>query len=96
MACDRLQRAAVDEPAGASNLSRPGVLGRARVRLPAAATAAAAGIDPDPAWDDQGLLGDYRRMGLPQGWKTTAGSPAVTVGWPTPALSSPTPSWPPR
>jgi Subtilase family len=28
----------------------------------------------------KGLLWDYRRMGLPQGWKTTAGSPAVTVG----------------
>jgi subtilisin family serine protease len=40
----------------------------------------AAGINPDPAWDYKGLLWDYRRMGLPQGWRKTAGSPAVTVG----------------
>ena len=83
VARDRLQRAAVDEPAGAPNLSKPGVLGGVRVRLPAAAAAAAkvaAGIGPDPAWDYQGLLWDYRRIGLPQGWKTTAGSKAMTVG----------------
>ena len=41
---------------------------------------AAAGINPDPAWDYKGLLWDYRRIGLPQGWNTTAGSAAVTVG----------------
>src|SRR4029453_6072392 len=40
----------------------------------------AAGINPDPAWDYKGLLWDYRRIGLPQGWKTTAGSSKVTVG----------------
>jgi hypothetical protein len=61
---------------------KPGALGGARARLPAAAaaTSAATGINPDPAWDYQGLLWDYRRIGLPQGWKTTAGSPSVTVG----------------
>jgi subtilisin family serine protease len=82
VARDRLQRVAVEEPAGAPNLSKPGVLGGARTRLPAAAAAkaAAAGIDPDPAWDYQGLLWDYRRIGLPEGWKTTAGSQAITVG----------------
>src|SRR5215218_298189 len=82
VARDRLQRAAVDEPPGAPNLSKPGVLGGAQVRLPAAAAAkaAAAGIDPDPAWDYQGLLWDYRRIGLPEGWKTSAGSSAITVG----------------
>jgi lantibiotic leader peptide-processing serine protease len=82
VARDRLQRVTVEDPAGAPNLSKPGVLGGARVRLPAAAAAkaAAAGIDPDPAWDYKGLLWDYRRIGLPQGWKTTAGSGAVTVG----------------
>jgi subtilisin family serine protease len=82
VARDRLQRVAVDEPAGAPNLSKPGVLGGAQVRLPAAAAAkaAAAGINPDPAWDYKGLLWDYRRIGLPEGWKTTAGSPAITVG----------------
>ena len=96
VARDRLQQAAVDEPAGAPNLSKPGVLGGARVRLPAAAAAKAAadGIDPDPAWDYKGLLWDYRRMGLPQGWRETAGSPKVTVAvadtaWTTPTANSP-------
>jgi lantibiotic leader peptide-processing serine protease len=82
VARDRLQRVTVEDPASAPNLSKPGVLGGARVRLPAAAAAkaAAAGIDPDPAWDYKGLLWDYRRIGLPKGWNTTAGSGAVTVG----------------
>ena len=48
------------------------------MRAPAATTAA--GVNPDPAWDYKGLLWDYRRIGLPKGWKTTAGSPKVTVG----------------
>jgi lantibiotic leader peptide-processing serine protease len=80
VARDRLQRVSVEDPPSAPNLSKPGTLGGARVRLPAAAKAAAAGIDPDPAWDYKGLLWDYRRIGLPQGWKKTAGSPKVTVG----------------
>jgi lantibiotic leader peptide-processing serine protease len=83
VARDRLQRVTVEEPTGAPNLSKPGALGAARVRLPASAAAratAAAGINPDPAWDYKGLLWDYRRIGLPRGWKTTAGSRAVTVG----------------
>ena len=69
VARDRLQRVAVEDPPGAPNLSKPGALSGARVRLPAAAAAkaAAAGIDPDPAWDYKGLLWDYRRIGLPQG-----------------------------
>jgi hypothetical protein len=82
VARDRLQRVSIEDPAGAPNLSKPGVLSGAQVRLPAAAaaTAAGAGINPDPAWDYKGLLWDYRRIGLTQGWKTTAGSSAVTVG----------------
>jgi hypothetical protein len=80
VARDRLQRVSIEDPAGTPNLSKPGALSGARVRLPAAAAAKAAGINPDPAWDYQGLLWDYRRIGLPQGWKTTAGSGAVTVG----------------
>ncbi|HEV2893438.1 MAG TPA: S8 family serine peptidase, partial [Actinomycetota bacterium] len=81
VARDQVHRVAVEDPAPTANLSTPGTLGAARVRLPAAAKAeaAAAGIDPDPAWDYKGLLWDYRRIGLPQGWKTTAGSSKVTV-----------------
>jgi lantibiotic leader peptide-processing serine protease len=80
VARDRLQRVSIEDPAGTPNLSKPGALGGAQVRLPAAAAAKAAGINPDPAWDYKGLLWDYRRIGLPEGWKTTAGSSAVTVG----------------
>jgi lantibiotic leader peptide-processing serine protease len=82
VARDRLHRVTVEDPAAAPNLSKPGALGGAKVRLPAAAAArsAATGINPDPAWDYKGLLWDYRRIGLPRGWKTTAGSPKVTVG----------------
>jgi hypothetical protein len=81
VARDRLQQVAVQDPAGAPNLSKPGALGGAKVRLPAAAAATAAGgVDPDPAWDYKGLCWDYRRIGLPQGWNTTAGSGAATVG----------------
>jgi Subtilase family len=76
----RLQRVSIEDPAGAPNLSKPGALSGARVRLPAAAAAKAAGINPDPAFDYKGLLWDYGRIGLPQGWKTSAGSSAVTVG----------------
>jgi hypothetical protein len=63
------------------NLSAPGLRGARTVSLrpqPEASTAAA--INPDPAFSYQGLQWDYRRMGLPQGWQTTAGSPQVTVG----------------
>jgi hypothetical protein len=61
------------------DLSAPGLRSAQRIPAKAAAAAKAAGINPDPAWDYKGLLWDYRRMGLPAGWKKTAGSPAVTV-----------------
>src|SRR5215203_2111161 len=65
---------------GAPNLDNPGLRGATRLRAKAPAATTAAGINPDPAWDYKGLLWDYRRIGLPQGWKTTAGSSKVTVG----------------
>ena len=72
---------AVEVPTAAPNLSRPGTLGGARAAAGRGGGEAAAGpgINPDPAWDYKGLLWDYRRIGLPQGWKTTAGSRKVTV-----------------
>jgi lantibiotic leader peptide-processing serine protease len=62
------------------NLAAPGLRGATQLKAKAPAATTAAGINPDPAWDYKGLLWDYRRIGLPQGWKTTAGSRAVTVG----------------
>jgi subtilisin family serine protease len=65
---------------GAPNLDAPGLRGATRLKAKAPAATSAAGINPDPAFDYKGLLWDYRRIGLPQGWKTSAGSRAVTVG----------------
>jgi subtilisin family serine protease len=64
----------------APNLSAPGLRSATRLRAKAPAATSAAGINPDPAFDYKGLLWDYRRIGLPKGWKTTAGSRRVTVG----------------
>src|SRR5918995_1850288 len=64
---------------GAPNLDNPGLKGATRLKAKAPAATTAAGVNPDPAWDYKGLLWDYRRIGLPQGWKTTAGSSKVTV-----------------
>jgi subtilisin family serine protease len=62
------------------NLSSPGLRGAKRVNAAAPAAAAKASVRPDPAFSYRGLLWDYRRMGLPEGWAKTAGSPKVTVG----------------
>jgi subtilisin family serine protease len=64
----------------APNLSAPGLRGATRLQAKAPAATTASGINPDPAFDYKGLLWDYGRIGLPRGWKTTAGSPKVTVG----------------
>jgi subtilisin family serine protease len=64
---------------GAPNLDSPGLRGATRLKAKAPAATTAAGVNPDPAWDYKGLLWDYRRIGLPQGWKTTAGSSKITV-----------------
>jgi subtilisin family serine protease len=41
---------------------------------------AAAGVNTDPAFSFRGLEWDYRRIGAPQAWPTTQGTPAVTIG----------------
>jgi subtilisin family serine protease len=64
VARDQLQQVTVEEPASAPNLSKPGALDGTRVRLPAGAAAKAAAAGINPD----------------PGWKTTAGSSAVTVG----------------
>ncbi|MFP5347572.1 MAG: S8 family serine peptidase [Actinomycetes bacterium] len=59
----------------------PGLRSAQTVAVPKAASGTtAAGVRPDPGFHVQGLQWDYGRMGLPSGWGTTAGDPAVTVG----------------
>jgi lantibiotic leader peptide-processing serine protease len=69
----------IDSERSRPNLSAPGLRSATQLKAKAPAATSAAGINPDPAWDYKGLLWDYRRIGLPQGWSTTAGSSAVTV-----------------
>jgi hypothetical protein len=64
----------------APNLAAPGLRSARQIDLAPASPAAQAGINPDPAFDHPGLQWDLRRIGLPQGWQTTAGRPTVTVG----------------
>jgi hypothetical protein len=78
VARDRLRRLPIDR--SARNLADPGLRGATQLKAKAPAAAKASGINPDPAFDYKGLLWDYRRIGLPKGWKTTAGSRKVTVG----------------
>jgi lantibiotic leader peptide-processing serine protease len=70
----------LDAEVGAPNLTSPGLRGATRLRARKPAATTAAGVNPDPAFDYKGLLWDYRRIGLPKGWKTTTGSSRVTVG----------------
>jgi lantibiotic leader peptide-processing serine protease len=80
VANDHVAKVTVEEPQTAPNLSSPGLRGAQRVTVRAPTAARSAGIQPDPAFSYQGLLWDYRRIGLPKGWETTAGSPKVAVG----------------
>jgi subtilisin family serine protease len=76
----RSQVRKLDAEVGAPNLDAPGLRSATQLKAKAPAATTAAGINPDPAFDYKGLLWDYRRIGLPQGWKTSTGSPRVTVG----------------
>lgn len=63
------------------NLSAPGLRSVKTVNPGVASPVTAkAGINPDPAFSYKGLQWDFQRIGLPQGWQTTAGRPDVTVG----------------
>jgi lantibiotic leader peptide-processing serine protease len=78
VARDQVRRLPIDR--SARNLADPGLRSATQLKATAPAATTAAGINPDPAFDYKGLLWDYRRIGLPRGWKTTAGSRKVTVG----------------
>lgn len=63
-----------------SRLSAPGLRSAKRVDANVSRKAGdAPGITPDPGFSVPGLQWDLPRIGLPEGWSTTAGSPAVTV-----------------
>jgi lantibiotic leader peptide-processing serine protease len=80
VAADHVEKISQAEPPK-PNLAAPGLRGAHQVAQRARAAAPSAdGITPDPAFGYQGLQWDYGRIGLPQGWNTTAGSPDVTVG----------------
>ncbi|MFO1047246.1 MAG: S8 family serine peptidase [Geminicoccaceae bacterium] len=73
---DRITR--ISPPDGAvARQERPGLLSARRIELPGAAQG---GIRPDPAFGYRGLLWNYQRIGLPEGWEVSAGNRAVTVG----------------
>jgi subtilisin family serine protease len=80
VASDHVIKVAQADPNTVRNLAAPGLRSAKRISAKVSkGAAAAAGITPDPAFNVPGLQWDFRRMGLPQGWRTTAGSPAVTV-----------------
>jgi len=76
---DHVQQIAPVDERHVSHLSAPGLRSATRLRAPASARVRAAGITPDPALGIPGLQWDFGRIGLPRGWRTSAGSPAVTV-----------------
>ena len=80
VASDHIIKVAQADPNAVSNLSAPGL--RSAKKLDAKISrksGAAAGITPDPGFNVPGLQWDFPRIGLPQGWRTSAGSNAVTV-----------------
>jgi subtilisin family serine protease len=79
VAADHLQRVAPVDQRQVSHLSAPGLRSATRSKVKAPAGARASGITPDPGLGIEGLQWDFGRIGLPQGWRTSAGSPNVTV-----------------
>ena len=76
----------VEDPLSTPHLNAPGLRSASQVTVPArpaaasSAAAASTTVRADPAFSYPGLQWDYRRIGLPQGWRTTQGSPKVRVG----------------
>jgi hypothetical protein len=73
------QTVSITPDAPVSHLSAPGLKSAKRIQAKVKAAAARSGIRPDPAFSVPGLQWDFPRIGLPQGWKTTAGNRNVTV-----------------
>ncbi len=80
VASDHIIKVAQADPNAVRNLAAPGLRSAKRISAKVSkGTTAAAGITPDPAFNVPGLQWDFPRIGLPQGWNTSAGSNAVTV-----------------
>jgi lantibiotic leader peptide-processing serine protease len=72
-----------NEGAGAARIAArqaPGLRSAKKVKLPAARAKAPAAAVLDPAFDYKGLMWNETRVGIPQAWKKTKGSPKITVG----------------
>jgi lantibiotic leader peptide-processing serine protease len=80
IARDHVIQVAQADPGVVSHPGAPGLRSAKRLNTKVSRTrGTSSGIIPDPGFGVPGLQWDFPRIGLPQGWKTTAGSPAVTV-----------------
>ncbi len=80
IARDHTIRVAQADPNVVSHLSAPGLRSAKRINAKVSKRGSGrTGITPDPGFSVPGLQWDFPRIGLPRSWKTTAGSPAVTV-----------------
>src|SRR5262245_3813545 len=80
IARDHIIRVAPADPNVVSHLQAPGLSSAMRVGIRIVrAIRTISAITPDPGFSVPGLQWDFPRIGLPQGWRTTAGSSAVTV-----------------
>lgn len=63
------------------NLDKPGLLSAKTISLKAPAAKAGRGsVDPDPAFDNAGLMWNFDRINAQEAWGVTTGTHAVTVG----------------
>jgi hypothetical protein len=80
VASDHMIQVAQADPNTVSHLSAPGLRSAKQIKTKMSRTGSdKAGITPDPGFNVPGLQWDFPRIGLPQGWRTTAGSKNVTV-----------------
>jgi hypothetical protein len=80
IASDHMIQVAPADPNVVSHLKAPGLRSAKRINAKVSAKGSGhSGITPDPGFSVPGLQWDLPRIGLPQGWRTTAGSPEITV-----------------
>jgi lantibiotic leader peptide-processing serine protease len=80
VASDHVIKVAQADPNTVRNLAAPGLRSAKTIGAKVSRKgSASAGITPDPGFNVPGLQWDFPRIGLPEGWATSAGSNAVTV-----------------